>query len=154
MKLLLLLLALVGLFPPVDAGEAKAQADALAAMRRALPPERLKPPPEPAVKPIISPATDLDTNGDKIDDLIKPVGVAHLRPDQNEPIIIHVEFRAQVTQEQIDAFLRLGGTIHYIYQAVAYGFDGVLPRNLVERLPKLYGDPLVSVTQSRECRAQ
>ncbi|HEY3322874.1 MAG TPA: S8 family serine peptidase [Planctomycetota bacterium] len=117
-----------------------------------LPKQRIVPPREPRVKPVINRHAEIDIDGDKIDDKIKPVGVAHLRKDQSELIRVELVFSQQITQAQLDAFGALGGTIDYIYESVSYGWSGVIARNQTEKLPAALGDTLVVVAQDRPAK--
>jgi len=122
------------------------------------------PPPEPQVSPQI-PATDsVDADRNRIEDTLDDT-VAELRasrqsrlaPDEvarpdaelEAPIGIELVFSRQVTQEQIDAFLALGGEIDHMFQAVSYGWTGRLSRGAVESLPGVMGASLVVVVEDR-----
>ena len=121
-------------------------------------------PPQPAIAPSVTHPDDLDTDGNRIDDVLD-ARVAHLRTaalresdpekrasieaDLDETTEVQLIFSAPVTQAQIDAFLALGGQIDYIYKAVSYGWNGTAPLRAVETLPAKMGPALVAVTTSR-----
>jgi len=122
-----------------------------------LPPERLIPPPEPAVRPIIVHPAELDANQNKLDDEIeRDIALAQALPTVQERaealsefIRVELVFAEQITRDQIDAFLRLGGNIDYVYQSVSYGWNGTVARGLVQQIPGRMGPPLVAVIGDR-----
>ena len=121
-------------------------------------------PPKPAVAPQIRHPGDLDTDGNRIDDLLDaraahlraaalresdPAKLALLEAGLGEPVEVELLFSTQVTQAQIDSFLALGGQTDYIYKAVSYGWNGTAPLRAVETLPAKMGPALVAVVASR-----
>ncbi len=118
----------------------------------------LAPPPAPAVAPVIRYDYDSDVDGDRIDDRLATQTDASM-PEMFRsaslnapPDMVGVEliFRAPVTQDQIDAFLALGGRITYMYKAVSYGWNGRISRRFVGRLPAVMGPTLVHVTGTQK----
>jgi subtilisin family serine protease len=122
--------------------------------------QTLTPPPAPDVPPIISQTYANDTDGDRIDDelnaLAEDASIIYLmaltQAEKAEALTIldsmtdvELIFKEQITQEQIDEFLLLGGEINYIYKAVSYGWQGKIPLELVDLLPQLMGDTLVLI---------
>jgi subtilase family protein len=122
------------------------------------------PPPEPLVPPQIPAASELDGDGNKIDDKLDgelsdiraalgtataPAQVAERSDQLAAPVRIEVVFSHQITQRQIDSFLALGGQIDHVYVAVSYGWTGRLSRSAVESLPGLLGSSLVMVVGDR-----
>ena len=121
----------------------------------------LGPPTEPSVKPQIVHPKDLDRDLNGVDDRID-VRVRHLRsalaaerdPAKRtalegqlaEPTRVQLIFSRQITQGQMDEFRSIGGRIQYVYQAVSYGWNGVLPLRSIESLPQRMGGSLVAVT--------
>ncbi len=117
-------------------------------------------PPEPAVRPQLPQTAALDANGNKIDDKID-AGVARIRAELGqaigprrrgdlqqqlaEPVRIELVFSTQISQQQIDEFLSLGGEIDHVFQAVSYGWTGRMPRQDVETLPAAMGAPLLLI---------
>ena len=83
----------------------------------------IAPPPDPVVKPQIVHPKSLDADSDRIDDRLE-TRLASLQ----EPVRVQLVFSRQITQEQIDGFVGLGGQIEYVYQAVSYGWNGTIPR--------------------------
>jgi hypothetical protein len=106
------------------------------------------PPPAPRVPPIISADDATDLNGNRINDALEasigtPGGLSIASAP--EPVAVELIFREPVTQRQIDDFLRLGGRITYLYQAVSYGWNGLIPPQKVRLLPAAMGPTLVQV---------
>ncbi len=118
----------------------------------------LSPPPAPAVAPVISGAYPNDLDGNRIDDELDTVHLGKgpsmlLEEDRSlSPLagarFIDVEliFDEPVTQDQIDAFARLGGRITYMFQSVSYGWIGCMAADQVTLLPSAMGPTLVLVT--------
>jgi len=77
------------------------------------------PPPPPQVAPIISGDYSADTNGNCIDDSLEGGEVSIAAAEMVEVELI---FNEPVTQAQINEFLRLGGQITYMYEAVSFGW--------------------------------
>ena len=104
-------------------------------------------PPEPAVKPLIAPFSEMDTNGNKVDDVIDtavntansvlndPLATADDRAKAqqslDEIIVVDVEFLRRITQSDLAAFEAQGGQVNYIYRA-SYGWGGQMPRGKVQ----------------------
>jgi hypothetical protein len=106
------------------------------------------PPPAPRVPPTISVDDAADRNGNRIDDVLDTyTGSAGELSIASAPELVAVEmiFREPVTQPQIDEFLRLGGRITYLYRAVSYGWNGLMPAQNVKLLPSAMGPALVRV---------
>jgi len=118
------------------------------------------PPPEPEVKPEIPDIGPFDAGGDRVDDAIQadlaairgalgtaaPTQAAQLQARLAAPIRIELVFSSQITQQQIDDFLALGGEIDHVYRAVSYGWNGRLAREDVESIPAVMGQGFVIVT--------
>jgi len=119
------------------------------------------------VKPDIPRTDELDADHNKIDDKIDrdlaeiqaalgtetaPGAITNLNARLAAPIRIELVFSRQITQQQIDAFLGLGGQIDHVYQAVSYGWNGRLARSAVKSLPGLMGPSLVLVVEERPAR--
>ncbi|MEW6366676.1 MAG: S8 family serine peptidase [Acidobacteriota bacterium] len=120
---------------------------------RALPPEELVAPPEPAVRPIIADLGPDDRDLNKIDDLIddklsaarKLAQPAERTQALAEIARIELVFAEQITQDQINRFTAMGGVIEHIYQSVSYGWNGRIAIGSVEQLPAAMGANLVAV---------
>lgn len=121
------------------------------------------PPPEPAVRPIVSgPGDDLDRSriDDRLEASISRAKTSLARVDATDSekkaaqkildtqTPLELIFDQQITQKQIDDFLSAGGKIDRIFQAVSYGWTGSAPLKAVEALPKLMGTSLLGVAQS------
>ncbi len=122
------------------------------------------PPAEPAVTPELPPTAELDTDHNRIDDAIDEELAAVYAAQQTETapearaalegflaasIRVELVFSRQVSQQQIDAFLALGGEIDHLYRAVSYGWTGRLPRSAVQLLPGALGPSLLIVIRER-----
>ena len=125
----------------------------------------LVPPPVPEIPPVISQKYLNDENSDRIDDelnmLVEDTGkILSSSKSQSAKIEaltdigymtdVELIFNEQITQEQIDQFLLLGGEIDYIYKAVSYGWQGKFPLLLLDLLPQFMGDTLVLVKGPKE----
>lgn len=127
---------------------------------------RPTPPPEPSVKPIVSAPTNLDANGDKVDDRIsnaitsatnvmarRDAGSAEkaaAQSDLDATVTVELVFSAQITQAQIDAFLKAGGTIDHVFTNVSYGWTGSIARKRVPSLPGLLGATLLGIVEKQD----
>jgi subtilisin family serine protease len=103
-------------------------------------------PPEPAVKPVIASFAEIDANGNLIDDQIDqeisaaqgtlanpaatPEQQAEAQAMLDEMITITFDFRRQITQQELNAFVQSGGQVSWIYKA-SYGWTGTIPRRFI-----------------------
>ena len=123
---------------------------------------RPTPPPEPDVKPVIGRTYRSDRDGDRLDDALtetrgvaSTLYVAALTPEaETEALtelaqLVDVEliFDSRVTQQQIDAFIALGGDITYMYTHASYGWHGRVSLDAVSSIPGAVGEALVVVEQ-------
>ena len=76
--------------------------------------------------------------------------VAGDRPKPNELVWVEANFSEQFTPEQREVFERHGGIVDYVFQAVAYGWTGRLPRNQINVVRKKLGSTLVYFEQGSE----
>ncbi|HXC52051.1 MAG TPA: S8 family serine peptidase [Candidatus Limnocylindrales bacterium] len=128
-----------------------------AAVALAAPPQHPVPPASPRVRPELPSTAEVDADRNRIDDrLDHETGELRrsLAQEQNaarreelaarlaEPVRVEVVFDAQVTPQQIDAFDAAGGRIEHLYQAVSYGWSGVVPRAAIDTLPAALGASL------------
>ena len=116
------------------------------------------PPATPTVAPVISGVYPNDLDGNRIDDDLDELDAAKspsglfeagrsLAPLSGACVVdVELIFDGPVTQEQIDAFARLGGEITYMFRAVSYGWNGRIARDRVASLPSAMGPSLVLVT--------
>jgi len=124
-----------------------------------------KPPPLPSVHPIIERHYPHDANGDGIEDALleKAKGWKQRRIQAKTPaeereadstlaalVKVQLVFTNQITQAHIDRFTQVGGRIDYIYRAVSFGWNGRLPLQAIESLPKDMGAALVLVEEPKE----
>ncbi len=129
--------------------------------------QSLTPPPVPAMPPVISSVYPRDLDGNHIDDELEgslelaTVPSSLYEADKSvggdlagkTTVDVELIFREPVTQEQIDAFIALGGEITYMYEAVSYGWNGRIARGQVDALPSVMGSSLALVTPAT-ARAQ
>ncbi|HEY3268832.1 MAG TPA: S8 family serine peptidase [Armatimonadota bacterium] len=133
-----------------------------------LPLAELVPPPEPVLQPEVLPITDVDRDGNHIDDSIDAVlnqsysvigastssaarvGDALNRLD--EPVEVEFNFFRRITQDEINAFLDAGGDITYIYKATGYGWNGTIPRGNVDRVVAEMGPGFNAVVEAVPAR--
>jgi subtilisin family serine protease len=129
---------------------------------------RPTPPPEPEIKPIVSAPVDVDANQTRVDDRIETrVAVARrtlesrtattsetaaARATLDEKVPVELIFSQQITQAQIDAFIKAGGTIDKIFTHVSYGWTGTISQEAAAKLPAEMGETLLGVilTQKTE----
>ena len=124
----------------------------------------LLPPPPPAIAPLIGTTYPNDTDGDHVEDqlmvrlqqastaLQAAVSVAQTNAVKallDAPVEVELVFRQPVSQNQINAFLALGGEITHLYKAVSYGWNGRLPLRSIGQLPARMGDSLVLVEAAK-----
>jgi hypothetical protein len=114
-------------------------------------------PAPPEVTPVISGAYPGDRDADRISDRLEtaverlraagPVSAqAHDRASaQADPVKVELIFSEPVTQEQIDAFVRLGGEITYLFRAVSFGWNGRIAAEKIDLLPSAMGPTLALV---------
>ena len=121
---------------------------------------QLVPPPEPSIFPVISHPKEMDADSNKIDDRLEasinginamlafeydPIMRTALESALDEPVRVEFIFSRQITQNQIDAFISLGGSIEYIYRAVSYGWVATMPLRIIETLNQKMGSSFVAV---------
>ena len=106
-------------------------------------------PAPPAIAPVIGAEYPADLDGNRIsDELEQGIGLKGGLSIASAPdamVKVELIFREPVTQAQIDAFLGLGGRITYLYQAISYGWNGLVPAGSLSLLPAAMGDTLVQV---------
>jgi subtilisin family serine protease len=112
------------------------------------------PPPVPEVLPVISGSYPADLDGNRIDDALEAGTGAQseISIAAQEMVGVELIFNEPITQRQIDAFLRLGGQITYVYQTLSYGWNGQLPAEKVKLLPSALGATLVQVEAVQQFR--
>ena len=122
------------------------------------------PPPEPGVAPRTVNPIELDADANRVDDALDgrlrqirsalateadPARRAALAANLQERVRVQLVFSKQITQEQIDEFVALGGNIDYVYRAVSYGWNATLPLDTVDLLPARMGESFVVVVGDR-----
>lgn len=129
-------------------------------------PQRVVPPPEPDIRPIISAPRDRDTNGSRVDDAIEgrlaasravlarddvpATRRAEAQAELDARISVELVFGSQITQAQIDAFVKAGGDFEHVFQSVSYGWIGTIPLKNVDQLPAAMGASLLGVVEPLE----
>ncbi len=106
----------------------------------------------PAVLPEVDYPYDADSNGNRIDDVLDAQIGAISGWRSSQRVVVELLFSRQVTQQQINAFLALGGTIGHLYTHVSYGWNGTMPLSAVSSLRSRLGGSLLFVAAPRECR--
>jgi hypothetical protein len=126
---------------------------------------KFTPPPAPPIPPVIGNDYSNDADKDCIDDRLhaKSTAAKKLSTSEtksrdlsaqatDEAVSIELIFSKPVTQNQIDAFVGLGGTITYMYQTISYGWIGRVPLDSVSSLADLMGSSLVLVEPTLHVR--
>jgi len=107
------------------------------------------PPPAPQVPPVICVTYPADLDGNRINDNLEQgsgeAGRLSITAVSETMTKVELVFREPVTQAQIDAFLGLGGRITYVFQAISYGWTGLIPSDCLALLPSAMGETLVQV---------
>ena len=126
--------------------------------------DRLVPPPNPSVPPLIAKKYDSDGNNDRVEDQLSDKAakvVAALKSAvtgdekknakaaMNQMVNVELVFSEQIKQQQINAFAVHGGEIVYIYKAVSYGWNGRVPIGQVTALPAALGDSLLLIKEAK-----
>lgn len=114
--------------------------------------QRPAPPKEPAVKPHIARHYPEDPTGRRITDVLYSRINAATAAELNTMADVELIFTAQITQDQIDRFLAMGGEITYVYQSVSYGWNGRIPLRQVLSLPHAMGDTLVLIKEPSKAK--
>jgi hypothetical protein len=127
--------------------------------------QKFTPPLKPVVAPFISHTYANDKDGDRIDDILSKRAENALAAERmavtaqqkitarerlTKMIDIEIIFDDQITQDQIDDFISMGGKIDYIYKTVSYGWNGRLPLGKVRDVTALMGHALVLLDKSKE----
>jgi hypothetical protein len=118
-----------------------------------LAPGDIVPPPAPAVSPEIAELGSLDADGDRLADGVQAKLVAYEQAVAagtaalDEAVTVEFIFSAQITQPQLDAFVKAGGTITHIYKSVSYGWEGALPLSRLRQVVQAAGPTLVGVVE-------
>jgi subtilisin family serine protease len=104
-------------------------------------------PPPPAVPPEPLPASELDRDGNKLDDAIDAALVStNAAPGTSasldDAIRVSVFLEAPVTKADVSAFQARGGSVRRFYKKLAYGFQGTLARRAALATAEALGDRL------------
>ena len=124
------------------------------------------PPPQPSVAPLISETYPHDADRDHIEDAVSQRAARALARRQSATpteraaaeatlaglVDVELIFRSQITQEQIDSFLKAGGTIDYIYRAVSYGWNGRVPLGQVSVVAAAMSNALVLIQEPKPAK--
>lgn len=128
----------------------------------------LRVPPAPAVTPMIGASYSSDADQDGVEDqlafryqqaaVLQATAISgpqqfYSRSQLNGMVDVELIFKAQITQAQIDAFLKLGGEITHIYQAISYGWNGRLPLRLLPEVHDALGGTLVLIEEAKLAQA-
>jgi len=126
--------------------------------------QSLRPPASPEVAPVISEVYPDDADGDRISDALQQYTESAGRASSagkrmgvnavgEATVTVELVFNTPVSQEQIDAFLALGGEITYMYKAVSYGWKGRIAAGEIQALPAVMGPTLVRVEPAPQIEA-
>jgi subtilisin family serine protease len=124
------------------------------------------PPPEPEIKPFVSAPLEVDKDKSKVDDLLETriksamatlAKVSTTAEEQkaaqdilNSTVRVELIFSKQITQEQIDAFLKAGGAIEHIFSHISYGWTGIIPLKQVTGLVNSMGNSLLGIVEAKK----
>ncbi|HEX7653323.1 MAG TPA: S8 family serine peptidase, partial [Verrucomicrobiae bacterium] len=111
------------------------------------------PPAEPHIRPHIATHYPEDPTGRRIADSLFSRATNTTGASTNTLVEVELLFDRQVTQQQIDDFIRLGGVITYQYQTVSYGWNGQIPLHQVAKLPAKLGTSLLLVKGANQAKA-
>ena len=122
-------------------------------------------PPPPRVAPLVPSTLPNDADGNRVDDALDQemeglngaLRVASqgaearlLRARLAEPVRVLVMFRAPITAAALSRFERAGGHVRRVFQGIAYGFSGTLPRERAAELAALFGDELLLIQRGKK----
>lgn len=124
---------------------------------------RPTPPPEPRVPPVVQAPKERDKDGSKIDDRLErrsaravetlarrdalTSDVLAANAELDAEVQIEFIFDRQITQAQIDEFVRGKGKIDKIFTNVSYGWSGRMPLRQVEQVARRMGASLLGVVE-------
>ncbi len=126
--------------------------------------ESFMPPPKPDIAPLIAENYPTDANRDRIEDALAgkareaslalkaagtPEDMALAQAALAKKIDVELVFKQPITQQQIDAFIALGGEITYLYKAVSYGWNGRVPLGKVSEIPVAMRETLVLIEEPK-----
>ena len=119
------------------------------------PGDLVTPPPPPEVAPVISGTYPNDADGDGIDDALQDLAntagsFSAQAASADNSVKVELVFTEPVTQQQIDAFIALGGQVSYMYKTVSYGWNGRIDASAIALLPDVMGPSLVLVKPVRK----
>lgn len=108
-------------------------------------------PSAPRIPPQIPDVSELDTDGDRIDDRFADEEKAvrnYLPPDVasfvlDAPVAVEAIFGAPIGAKEISEFEREGGSVRHVFKHVSYGFTGRVPRRALARTAKVLGPNLL-----------
>ena len=122
------------------------------------------PPPLPEIRPVISDYYAEDADGSRVADALEDrMWAAETASKSASGLVlravaamalegmadVELVFRDQVTQEQIDTFVALGGEITYMYRSLSYGWNGRIPLKDVTAVPMFMGGNLALVQEEK-----
>ena len=131
---------------------------------QAAPGQGVRPPPLPRLPPLIGKTYPDDRDANRIDDRLEakirqgkallqaagtPEAVRQAQAQLDAMVDVELVFKAPITQQQIDAFLALGGRIDYVYKAISYGWNGGIPLVRAEAVPASSGATLALLAESK-----
>jgi subtilisin family serine protease len=106
----------------------------------------------PKVPPQIPNVSELDVDGDRLDDQFadEERAIRAYLPSReaiqavlDAPVMLEAIFDSPIGAKEIAAFEREGGVIRHVFKHVSYGFTGSLPRSALARTSKRLGPSLL-----------
>jgi cysteine-rich repeat protein len=99
-------------------------------------------PPAVAPSPVLPDSRAFDADGDLLEDAF----AARLASSRaGVPVRVEFVFRAPLTQKQLDAFHKAGGTVEWVFQSVSHGFLGSIAPEHLRPAMRMVGDALLLV---------
>jgi len=99
--------------------------------------------------------SEIDADGNRIDDLLDsrlrqasvftlcayggPTGAVAVLGGFLDPVDAEFNFMRPITQADLDSFVALGGEVTWVYKAVGYGWNGVIPLGQVPKAVSAFG---------------
>ncbi len=122
-----------------------------------LPPARVVAPRAPAIRPTLPRLHEIDTDADGLDDALQARVTGFEQAAAHAPAAapldelaeVEMVFSTPVAQGQLDQFVQSGGQVTYIYRAVSYGWNGLLPLSRVREAARRARPGLLGMVQAR-----
>lgn len=111
---------------------------------------RHTPPPRPRIAPQIAKQYPNDLDHDALEDTLQ-VRASHAVTPADSSVMVNVEliFTEPITQNQLDSFEALGGTIDHVFQTISYGWVGSVPLRSIPLLRHDLGGTLILTQEAK-----